>query len=59
MIASVRLTHRFFRGHAIGGRQSAACWGRWLWGQIVTRLLPYSVEVPWIEKSGASGIAGG
>ncbi len=51
MITSLGRTHRFFRGRAIGGRQPAACCGRWLRWQIGSPLLPYPVEVAWVEKS--------
>jgi FkbM family methyltransferase len=51
MIESLQRTHRFFRNHALGGRDSTACWVRWLRWQLGSRLLPYPVEVPWLGDS--------
>lgn len=51
MIDSLVRTHRFFRGHPIGGQQLSSCWLCWLRWQLGTRLLPFPVEVPWIGDS--------
>ena len=51
MIESLQRTHRFFRDHAIGSRNSTSCWLRWIRWQVGSRLLPFPIEVPWVGGS--------
>lgn len=46
---SFQRTRRFIARHPIGRQNPRSCWKRWLQWQVGCRVLPYPVQLPWIE----------
>lgn len=51
MISDLKRIAGFIRAHPIGARFSSRCMWRVLRWQLGSRLLPYPIELPWIEGS--------